>query len=206
MRSKRASPTISGVENGVDQDIVRSSGSRRRRQKRCNDVTIPPLEPSPPHADAIVVLGCALQGDSAGPALIRRVECGAALYEAGAAAMVLLSGGGRGRRSEAAAMRDVAASYGVPDAAMVLEPHSRNTFENAVESARLLRERSLGAIILVSDGYHLPRARLLFRCAGVAVVATAQPPSRGLVRELPWRLREIAALMVSLARRRGAAQ
>jgi uncharacterized SAM-binding protein YcdF (DUF218 family) len=170
-------------------------------------VTRPSPVANPPHADAIVVLGCGLHGDAASPALVRRVERGVALFRDGAAPLLLLSGGGGGARPEADAMHEVAVAHGMPAAAILLEPSSRNTHENAVGSARLLRDRGLGTVILVSDGYHLRRARRLFRGAGLDVVATAHPPNRGLVRELPLHLREIAATGLGLARllRRGRA-
>jgi uncharacterized SAM-binding protein YcdF (DUF218 family) len=150
-------------------------------------------------ADAIVVLGCTLHGDGPSPALVRRVECGVALLAGGAAPLLLLAGGGKGARSEAAAMRAIALSRGAADAALLLEPRSRNTYENAIEAARLLRARGGGTVILVSDRYHLPRARLQFRRAGLAVIATRHPPGRRLWRELPLYLREALAWVLTLS-------
>jgi len=76
-------------------------------------------------------------------------------------------------------MRKMALRWGVPEAALLIEPFSRNTFENARESARLLGLRGLRSVLLVSDRTHLPRAILLFRFAGLNVVgwAAAMPPS-----------------------------
>jgi uncharacterized SAM-binding protein YcdF (DUF218 family) len=153
-----------------------------------------------PRADAIVVLGCALHGGRPNPALLRRVECGVSLLAGGAAPLLLLAGGGFGVRAEAEVMREIALTRGAPDAALLLEPRSRNTYENAVEAARLLRERGAATVILVSDRHHLPRARLQFRRAGLAVVATRHPPGRGLRRELPHYLREALAWALTLGR------
>jgi uncharacterized SAM-binding protein YcdF (DUF218 family) len=158
------------------------------------------LERGVPPADAVVVLGCAL--DEAGrpsAALMRRVEHGIALFQRGDAAILLLSGGGR-HRTEADAMREIAVGSGVPEREILLEPRSRNTYENAVETARLMRSRGLSSVVLVSDRYHLPRARLQFRRAGLVIVATGHPPSRGWRHELPMWLRELAALLVSFVR------
>lgn len=151
-------------------------------------------------ADAIVVLGCALHEGAPSPALLRRVEHGVALFARGDAPILILSGGGARGKAEAEAMRDVAAARGVPERAMLLEKRSRNTFENAVETARLMRAHGLTSLVLVSDGYHLPRARLLFRKIGLTVVATEHPSERGFARELPLRLREILAVALSLLR------
>jgi uncharacterized SAM-binding protein YcdF (DUF218 family) len=146
-------------------------------------------------ADAIVVLGCC-----SGARLARRVEHGVRLYRAKAAPLLLLSGGGRGAEPEAAVMCRLALAAAVPETALILEPHSRNTWENARQSARLLRLRGLRRVVLVSDRVHLPRAGLLFHLAGLEVAGRAgiRPPSR--LWELGAVLRELAALPKSLIR------
>ncbi len=99
-----------------------------------------------------------------------------ALYHAGAAPFLVLSGGGRRAVPEADVMRRLALAGGVPAAALLLEPRSRSTLENATETARLLAARGDTAIVLVTDPYHALRARLLFRLAGVAVRAVHVAP------------------------------
>ena len=97
----------------------------------------------------------------------------------GAAPLLLLSGGGTGPVSEAEIMRRMALARGVPDAALLVEPESRDTVENAREAARLLRSRGGRKVLLVSDRAHLPRAVLLFRLAGLHVAGWSgvPPPS-----------------------------
>jgi uncharacterized SAM-binding protein YcdF (DUF218 family) len=151
-------------------------------------------------ADAIVVLGCALRGGAPSPALVRRVECGVALLARGVAPLLLLSGGGRSGRPEAAAMAGLATALGVAAERLLVEPDSRDTIGNAVNTAALLRARGLDSVVLVSDAYHLARARILFRRAGLTVAATDHPPRRGWPRELPYYLREAAALVFNLCR------
>jgi uncharacterized SAM-binding protein YcdF (DUF218 family) len=148
-------------------------------------------------ADAIVVLGCGARSR-----LARRVERGVGLYRADVAPLLVLTGGGRGPEPEAAAMRRLALAAAVPEAALLIEPHSRNTWENARESARLLRLRGLRRVVLVSDRVHLPRAALLFRRAGLNVAGRVgvRPPSP--LWELGAVFREIAALPKSLYRAR----
>ena len=150
-------------------------------------------------ADAIVVLGCRVGHDgAASAALQRRVDRGARLFREGAAPLLILSRGGAGPVSEAEIMRRAALAMGVPEAALVAEAKSRNTFENARETAKLLKSRSLRSVLLVSHRAHLPRATLMFRLAGLKVVdwAGASPPSFGLAAAL----HECAALPRSLAR------
>ena len=146
-------------------------------------------------ADAIVVLGCRLKPDgTASPALARRVARGIALYRQGAAPLLVLSGGGAGGVPEAEIMRRIAIAAGVPERALIVEPRSRNTFENARETARLLRARDLASVLLVSDRVHLPRAALLFRRAGLKIIGRAAAAPPALLREALPALREVAAL------------
>jgi len=94
----------------------------------------------------------------------------------------------------------LAAASGVIAERLLVEPDSRDTIGNAFNSAALLRARGLDSVVLVSDAYHLPRARMLFRRAGLTVAATDHPPWRGWPRELPYYLREAAAFVVNLIR------
>jgi uncharacterized SAM-binding protein YcdF (DUF218 family) len=146
-------------------------------------------------ADAIVVLGC--RGSTA---LKRRLGIGVGLFEAGAAPLLVLSGGGSGPVPEAEIMRRVAIAHGVPETAMLVDTVSRNTLENAREAARLLSARGLSSVLLVSDRIHLPRATLLFRLAGLRVAGRAAVPARSLRRAAGAALREILALPWSLLR------
>src|SRR5271169_4467345 len=115
-----------------------------------------------PIADAVVVLGCRPSAR-----LMRRVDCGIRLLQGGVAPLLLLSGGGDGPVPEAKIMRRMALARGVPEAALLVEPGSRDTVENARETARLLRSRGARSVVLVSDRVHLPRAALLFCLTGL---------------------------------------
>ena len=128
----------------------------------------------------------------------RRVARGIEVFRQGAAPVLVMSGGGDGSVPEAEVMQNLALAAGIPEAALIVEPHSRNTLENARETARLLHARGLSAVILVSDRVHLPRAALLFRHAGLKIAgqAAAAPPAP--LRELALGLRETAAFAHTL--------
>jgi uncharacterized SAM-binding protein YcdF (DUF218 family) len=119
-------------------------------------------------ADAVVVLGCRSPA-----ALKRRVDLGIRRFQEGAAPLLVLSGGGRGPVPEAERMRRAALASGIPATALLIEGRSRNTSENAAETARLLNARGLRSVLLVSDRAHLPRAAIYFRFAGLQVVGRA---------------------------------
>lgn len=133
----------------------------------------------------MVVLGAAVwPGGRPSPSLRRRLATGARLWRDGQAPLLIVSGGlGRHGPSEAAVMRDLARKLGVPDGRIVTEDQSRSTFANARNVAGLMRARGLRRALLVTDGYHLPRARATFRAFGVEVRGVAVPRPRGRRRE-----------------------
>ncbi len=145
--------------------------------------------------DVIVVLGAAV-GPAGGPsaALRRRVAEGVRRLEAGAAPVLLLSGGKGGGPgdvkvggvpAEAEVMRDLAlaagvaaggaagVAAGVPEERLVLETESRSTLENARCSARIMRARGWRRALVVTDAVHLPRALMAFRALGIEAKGAA---------------------------------
>ena len=129
-------------------------------------------------------------------ALRRRVALAAALYSKRAAPRVLLSGG----MGEAEAMRALALAAGVPATALRCESRSRNTAENALYSARMLRAAGIGEVILISHRTHLLRARLLFRLAGIAVVGGTGVAARSIGAAMAAAAYEAASLPRSILR------
>ncbi|MCL4744744.1 MAG: YdcF family protein [Burkholderiaceae bacterium] len=85
---------------------------------------------------------------------------------------ILVSGGTPQRRqaSEAALMSQaLRASFAL--SARWVEDRSTDTASNAAESARMLRAAGVSRIVLVTQAYHMPRAVLEFRAAGLEVIA-----------------------------------
>lgn len=150
-----------------------------------------------------IVLGAAVwAGGVASPTLRRRAEAAAALYRAGRVSAIVATGGiGKYPPAEAEAIRELLINQGVPESAVILEAHSRNTAENIAFAADLLPGGS--AVVLVSDAWHLPRARLIAGRLGLRASATA-PPLRGTRALFAARsiLREIVALAAFVLRLR----
>lgn len=73
--------------------------------------------------------------------------------------------------SEADAARALWASIGYPVEKVVFEDKSRNTVENAVNTAALVKPKPGERWLLVTSGYHMPRSVGIFRKAGFDVVA-----------------------------------
>ena len=62
------------------------------------------------------------------------------------------------------------ADLGLPEARLTFEQESRNTYENAVLTRRLVQPRAEELWLLVTSASHMPRAVGCFRAAGWSVV------------------------------------
>lgn len=130
----------------------------------------------PMRTEAIVVLGGGINRQGApSDTSAQRAEKAAQLWQGGYAPIIVASGGPTlsKRRTEAEAMAIVLRGLGVPDEAIVLEKQSYNTYQNAVESAKILRDRKIGKAILVTSRTHLLRASLTFEKQGIATIPIA---------------------------------
>ncbi len=161
-----------------------------------------------PAAGMIVVLG----GTQVGIAPPRfepdeltgsRLLTAARLFHSRKAPGILVTGGvpyrlGSGIvRTEADDMRDILVDMGVPNAAILLEETARNTVENADFSAKILRQRGISDILLVTSALHMPRALKLFQATGLKV--TPVPTSRE-VGEGPLELESLIPAAVSVSK------
>ena len=134
-------------------------------------------------ADIIIVLGAGLREDGRpGPALTRRSRHAAALWRQGVAPLVLCAGGQSEDypRSEAAACREILLGAGLPAESILTEERSRSTEENAIYSRLILDRLRLSRVVLVSDSYHMLRARWLFQLQGID--ALTSPVSQDRIR------------------------
>jgi len=120
-------------------------------------------------SDAALVLGFALADDgSPRPQLVSRVDRAVALYKAGNAPLLVLSGGAaKNRKTEASVMRDLAVARGVPDDALVLDQDARSTIENFACARPLLDARHAKRVLLVTEPWHMARAMLLAHRHGI---------------------------------------
>lgn len=118
-----------------------------------------------------IVLGAAVRaGGTPSPTLRRRAERAAQLWQAGGVAGIVATGAvGRHPPSEAEVIRAVLVGCGVPAEAVLLEDRSRSTLDN-LAFARALMPAGATAVI-VSDVWHLPRARLAARRLGLPATA-----------------------------------
>lgn len=173
-------------------DRERADSNASARAPLAASYLAPPIVPAHvggdvKRADAVVVLGAAMAAPGVpGPALRRRLEYGVAVFFARDAEHLLVSGGIVGPPpAEAHMMRDLALARGVAAERIVVEDRARNTFENAVYSGRIMRERGWRRVIVVTDSYHMPRALYVFRRLGLTVSGEGVPRPPGKSR-LSW--------------------
>ena len=98
------------------------------------------------------------------------------LYRAGKAPHILLSGGtipelSGSEQSEVEQLSLLELEPDIPEAALYLEAKSRNTYENALYSARIMEAEGWKNALLVTSASHMPRASGTFRAQGVNFVA-----------------------------------
>ncbi|WP_101067343.1 YdcF family protein [Roseovarius salinarum] len=159
--------------------------------------------PAGPGADAALVLGAAVRPDGTpSEALRRRALHATALYHEGRVGMILASGGpADAPRSEAAAIAEICRSEGVPATALVLEDLAATTAGNFERARPLLAARGVASVLVVTDPYHAPRARLAARGLGLRVrISCPRLSARAWARAVPAALREIPALALQLWR------
>ena len=151
-------------------------------------------------ADVIVLLGSMVYpGGEMGPALERRAEHAAALYHRGLAAHVICSGGvGAYPPAEAILACGRLAELGVPPEALILEPDSHNTEQNAHFTSAIMRARGWHSAVLASDAFHLFRAAIMFEHAGVAAYTSPAEVTAGPmnpVERIAREMREVLAVL-----------
>lgn len=132
-----------------------------------------------PQADAVVILGGGRrlpapeygQAETVSALSLERLRYGAWVARH-TGKPILVSGGsplGDGERPEAVVMAAVLADeFRLP--ARWVEPRSVDTRQNAVFSAALLRPEGVGTIYLVTQAWHMPKARRMFEAQGLRVI------------------------------------
>ncbi len=98
-----------------------------------------------------------------GNRLIQTVE----LYHAGKIKKILLSGGNGmigSKFEEATSSLELLQKMGIPKSDILVEKQSRNTYENAVFSAKILKEKyPTNKFLLITSAYHERRAMACFK-------------------------------------------
>jgi uncharacterized SAM-binding protein YcdF (DUF218 family) len=132
--------------------------------------------------DAVVLLG-GLVDDRASATFgapqynedVERLTVTFDLLRAGRAKQVIITSGAldasRAEVVEARVLAKQLTDWGIEPDRVIVEDQARNTYENAVFTAKLARERGLGRLLLVTSAMHMPRALDCFRAVALDVDA-----------------------------------
>jgi uncharacterized SAM-binding protein YcdF (DUF218 family) len=130
-------------------------------------------------ADAIAVLGAAQYNGRPSPVFRARLDHAAALYQRGYAPVVLVTGGvGSG---ETLSESDVGQRYllklGLPDQAVVALKAGSSTYSSLVSVAHWFGDKQSRRTLLVSDGFHMLRLKIIAGRLGLVPFTSPVPNS-----------------------------
>jgi uncharacterized SAM-binding protein YcdF (DUF218 family) len=129
--------------------------------------------------DAIVVLGAAEYVGRPSPVFRKRLDHAYDLFEQGMAPVIITTGGaGKDQKfSEGQVGRDYLEELGVPDVSLIAETQGGDTDQSTQRVAVILRTNGMKNCLLVSDAYHLYRAKKMMAAQGITVYVSPRPDS-----------------------------
>ncbi len=130
-------------------------------------------------ADAIVVFGAAEYNGVPSPVLKARLDHALELDDRDLAPTIITTGGSGGDRhfTEGGVARDYLIQQGVAEDKILSEMRGDTTYESVKAVARILAQRHAHTCIVVSDGFHLYRIKLMFRALGITAYGSPAPDS-----------------------------
>ena len=152
----------------------------------------------------MVILGCrVMPGGEPSMLLQDRLETALDYLEEDPDILVVVSGGQGSNEpvSEAACMADWLEEKGISEDRIFLEDQSSNTKESLIFSKDLLAREGIDVgetdVLVVSNGFHLTRARMLAERFGYGEVSTLAAPSSHIPSRIQMYIREPLALVKS---------
>ena len=151
-------------------------------------------------ADAIVVMGAAQYNGRPSPVLRSRLDTALDAYQRGLAPVVILTGGNQAGDAftEAGTGREYLVDRGLPADAIRVEEESTNSEQNLRNAVAIAEEEGITSFLIVSDGFHLLRSKMIARDLGLdaaGIAATDSPIRQGSGSERGYILRETAAIL-----------
>lgn len=133
----------------------------------------------PHQADCILVLGAAEYSGRPSPVYRARLDHAYQLFQQGIAPLIITSGGsGRDPKySEGEVGRDYLLAKGVREADLIAETQADNTDESTRRVAVIMRRNGFDSVLLVSDAYHMFRAKRMMQRQGFTVYTSPRPES-----------------------------
>jgi uncharacterized SAM-binding protein YcdF (DUF218 family) len=132
-------------------------------------------------ADAILVLGAAEYRGRPSPVLKARLDHALDLWSRKLAPAVITTGGAGGDPdfTEGGVGRSYLISHNVPAEAIIVEPEGETTAHSIAAAGEIMQRMGLRSCILVSDGYHIYRAKKMMESRGITVYGSPRQSSGG---------------------------
>lgn len=151
-------------------------------------------------ADAIIVFGAAEYVGRPSPVYKARLDHAYTLFKRELAPVVITTGGAGGdpQFSEGQVGRDYLESRGIPDGNLIAETQGGDTDQSAQRVAVILRANGMQSCILVSDAYHMFRAKQMMEAQGIHAYISPRPDSipKTLIGRYLAALRESASYLL----------
>ena len=130
-------------------------------------------------SDAAIVLGASIWGDKPSPVFKARIDHAINLHQQGKVKYLIFTGGiGKGERfAEAKIAKKYALGQGVKASNVLIETRSKITFENLEEAKKLLDEKQLETVLIVSDPLHMKRAMTMAEDLNIKARTSPTPTS-----------------------------
>ncbi len=128
-------------------------------------------------ADVILILGAAEYRGRPSPVLKGRLDHGLELFLEKRAPLILTTGGAGGDPvfTEGEVGRDYLIRRGVPSESILVEAEGESTMHSLAAAAEIMRRMGLSSCIVVSDGYHIYRAKKMLESHGFRVYGSPRP-------------------------------
>src|SRR5438477_1917001 len=122
-------------------------------------------------ADVILVLGAAEYRGRPSPVLKARLDHALTLYKDKMAPILITTGGAGGDPdfTEGGVGRSYLIEHEVPSEAIIVEPEGETTAHSIAAAGEIMEREGLKSCILVSDGYHIYRAKKMLESRGIKV-------------------------------------
>jgi|JI10StandDraft_1071094.scaffolds.fasta_scaffold397601_1 vancomycin permeability regulator SanA len=140
---------------------------------RYNGANVPTV--TLPKRDTAIVFGAALKNDGKdlSPFLMIRVKAAVALYQTGRVEQILMTGdGAHADHDEPAVMRREAIRLGVPAGSIMMDKFGFDTYDSCYRARQV---RDVTSAIVVTQGYHLPRAVYSCQQNGIDTIGLDAP-------------------------------
>lgn len=152
-------------------------------------------------SDVIVVLGAAEYHGKPSPVLRARLDHALELHRRGLAPRFLTTGGAGGdpQFTEGEVARDYLIGRGIPSEDITVEAEGDSTVHSMTAVSEIMRRMGLDSAILVSDGYHIFRAKRILESQGMKVYGSPRPsPAQGTLQRKWTYLRQAGGYILWL--------